>query len=171
MIANKVEKAINDQICAELYSAYLCLAMSAYFQAANLQGFANWMRVQYQEETLHALKFYDYLVERGGRVKLQPIAEPPLKWASPLAVFEESYAHERKVTALINKIADLAIAEGDHATGAMLQWFVTEQVEEEASAEKIVEELKLIGDNSGALFMLDRELRARVFTPPPASAA
>jgi len=171
MIANKVQKAINDQINAELYSAYLYLAMSAYFQSVNLQGFANWMRVQYQEETLHALKFYDYLVERSGRVMLQPIAPPPPKWASPLAVFEESYAHERKVTALINKIADLAIAEGDHATVAMLQWFVTEQVEEEASAEKIVEELKRIGDNSGALFMLDRELLTRVFTPPPATAA
>jgi len=171
MISTKVEKAINDQINAEFYSSYLYLSMSAYFHGLNLEGFANWMRVQYQEETFHALKLYDYLAERGGKIHLQPIAEPPTDWKSLVAVFEETLEHERKVTGLIGNLTDLAINERDHATHTMLQWFVNEQVEEEASAERILVELKRIGDNQSALFMMDREMIARVFTPPAAAGA
>ena len=171
MISAKVEQAINDQINAELYSSYLYLAMSAYFHGLNLEGFANWMRVQYQEETFHGLKLYDYLAERGGKIHLQPIAEPPAEWKSMIAVFEETLEHERKVTGLINNLTDLAIAERDHATATMLQWYVNEQVEEEATAERLLVELKRIGDNQSALFMMDRELAARVYTPPAAAAA
>ena len=169
MIHAEMEKAINEQINAELYSAYLYLSMSAYFQSQNLPGFANWMRVQFQEETLHALKFYDYLNERGGRVKLAAIDAPAQEWPSTLAVFEETLAHERKVTALINKLVDLSLKLSDHATNIMLQWFVTEQVEEEATAEQVLLELKMIEGNSSALFLMNRELGARVFTPPPAT--
>ena len=140
--------------------------MSAYFQSINLPGFANWMRVQTQEELVHAMKFYDFINERGGRVTLQQVEAPPTEWSSPLDVFENAYKHERKVTDLVS----LAFGEGDHATSIFLQWFVTEQVEEEASADEVVQKLKLVGDASGGLFMLDREMGQRVFTPPAASA-
>lgn len=169
MIDSRMEAAINDQINAELFSAYLYLSMSAYFQSVNLQGFANWMRVQFQEETLHAMKFYDYVHERGGRVVLQAIAQPDKEWPSTLAVFEETLAHERKVTSLIHKLVDLSLSISDHATHSMLQWFVSEQVEEEATAETVLMELKMIEGNTSALFLMNRELGARVFTPPPAA--
>ncbi len=168
MLKQTMQDALNEQINAELYSGYLYLAMAAYFASVNLKGMATWMRVQEQEERFHALKFYDYLVERGGTVRLAAIAAPELSWASPLAAFEAAYAHEQKVTARINALVDLAIKEGDHATNSFLQWYVTEQVEEEASADGVVQQLKLGGDNSSALFMIDRELAARVFTPPAA---
>jgi ferritin len=144
--------------------------MSAYFQSINLPGFANWMRVQAQEELVHAMKFYDFINERGGRVTLQKIDSPPTKWASPLDVFENTYKHEQKVTGLINDLVNLAVGEKDHATNIFLQWFVTEQVEEEASADEVVQKLKLVGKDSGGLFMLDGEMGQRVFTPPAASA-
>jgi ferritin len=163
-----MEKALNEQINAELYSAYLYLSMSAYFDSTNLKGCANWMRVQYEEETSHAMRLFDYVQEKGGKVTLKAIDAPQTKWKSPLAVFEAVYAHEQKVTGLINKLVDLAIAEGDHATNTMLQWFVTEQVEEEANADELVQQFKLMGDARGPLFMLDRELKQRVFTPPAA---
>jgi ferritin len=169
MISDKMEKAINDQINAELYSSYLYLSMSAYFHTHNLEGFANWMRIQYQEETFHALKFFDYLAERGGKPELTQIAAPPKDFKSIVEIFEMTLEHERKVTGLIHKLVDLAISKSDHATNSMLQWYVNEQVEEEASAEKLLGELKRIGDNSSALFMLDREMSARVFTPPVAA--
>lgn len=166
MIKGKVEKAINKQTNAELYSGYLYLSMSSYFSSINLNGFANWMRVQAQEEVMHAMKFYDYLIERGGRAITTAIEAPPTEWDSPLAVFEHTYEHEQKVTGLINDLVNLAIAEKDHATTAFLQWFVTEQVEEEASADEIVHKLKLIGDQGAGLLLLDQELGRRVFTPP-----
>ena len=166
MLSKKIEKALNDQINAELYSAYLYLSMASYFESANLKGMGNWMRVQNQEETMHAMKLFDYVIEKGGKVSLQPIEGPQTTWKSPLAVFEAAYGHEQKVTALINRLMDLAIKEGDHATNITLQWFVTEQVEEEASADEIVQKLKLMANASGGLFMLDRELAQRVFTPP-----
>ncbi len=169
MISKKVEEALNRQINAELYSAYLYLSMNAYFLSINLAGFANWMRVQALEETTHADKFYGFLNDRGGRVILAPIEGPPHDWSSPLAAFEDAYRHEQKVTAMINALMDLAIEEKDHATASMLSWFVDEQVEEESNADGIVRQLKLVGDNSGGLFMLDRELSARAFTPPAAS--
>jgi ferritin len=166
MLDSKMEKAINKQIVAELYSAYLYLSMSSYFEEQGLGGLASWMRVQFQEEQFHALKMFDYVVERGGRVKLGAIDEPPSDWDSPLAVFENTLEHERKVTGLINKLVDLAHEISDHATDSFLRWYVTEQVEEESTAEDIRSKLKLIGSNGQGLLMLDRELGARVFTPP-----
>lgn len=170
MIDAKMEAAINDQINAELYSAYLYLSMAAYFQNENLQGFANWMRVQFQEEMFHALKFFDFLIERGGRAELAAIAAPPKEFASAVAAFEDTLAHERVVTERIHKLVDLALSLSDHATNATLQWFVNEQVEEEATAEQILRELKMIEGNSSALFLMNRELGARVYTPPAAAA-
>jgi ferritin len=165
MISKNMEKALNEQINAEMYSAYLYLSMEAYFRSLDLSGFANWMRVQTQEETTHAMKIYDYIDERGGRVILKSIATPQTEWKSPLAVFEAVYKHEQKVTGLINDLVNLAIKEKDHATSAFLQWFVSEQVEEEASADKIVQQMRMIGDAPGGLFMLDHELGQRVFKP------
>ena len=169
MIKERIQDALNEQINAELYSSYLYLSMSAYFESINLKGFASWMRVQTQEELLHAMKFYDYLIERGGKVVLSSIESPPTEWPSPLAIFENAYQHEQKVTGLINELVDLAIAEKDHATNIILQWFVSEQVEEEASADEVVQKIKLMGDARGGIFMLDRELAQRVFTPPTAT--
>lgn len=166
MISKKMEKALNEQINAELYSAYLYLSMVEYFVSENLSGFAKWMRAQTQEEVMHAMKIYDYVNERGGRVTLKSIAEPPAKWKSPLAVFEAAYKHEQMVTGRINDLVNLAIAEKDHATNTFLQWFVNEQVEEETSVSKIVEQLKMTEGAQGAFFMIDRELGQRVFTPP-----
>ena len=166
MLSEKMQKALNGQLNAELYSAYLYLSMSAYFESLNLAGFANWMKVQAQEETVHAMKFYAHINERAGRVKLGAVEAPGLEWDSPLAVFEAAYEHEQKVTGLINGLVNIAKGETDHATEIFLQWFVTEQVEEEASADAVVQQLKLVGDAPGGLFMLDRELGQRVFTPP-----
>ena len=166
MLKEKIQKALNKQVNAELYSSYLYLAMAAYFETINLKGFANWMRVQTQEELVHAMKFYDFIIERGGKAVLSSIEGPRTEWPSPLAVFEHAYEHEQKVTGLINTLVDLSIAEQDHATNNFLQWFVAEQVEEEASADEVVQKIKLMGDASGGLFMLDSELGQRVFTPP-----
>ena len=163
-------KALNQQINAELYSSYLYLSMSSYFQSTNLGGFANWMRVQTQEELTHAIKIYDYVNERGNRVVLKQVEEPPSEWSSPLAAFQQAYQHEQKVTGMINKLVNLAVQEGDHATNIFLQWFVSEQVEEEASADEIVQKLKLVGDDGGAIFMIDSELAQRRFTPPATAA-
>ncbi len=168
MLSEKMQDALNGQLNAELYSAYLYVSMAAYFESANLPGFANWMRVQAQEEVAHTDKFYTYINERGGRVILRPIDGPPAEWDSPLAVFEAAYAHEQKVTGLIGDLVNLAASENDHATNICLQWFVTEQVEEEASADEVVQKLKLVGDVAGGLYMLDREMGQRVFTPPAA---
>jgi len=161
MINSKLQDAINKQINAELYSSYLYYSMSAYFQSKNLKGMAHWMKIQAQEEMLHVTKFYDFLFNRGGRVVLEAIEKPPVDWKSPLAVFEEAYKHEQKVTRLINDLVDLAVSEKDHATNSFLQWFVDEQVEEEANAEEIVQNLTMIGDHSHGLFMIDKELAAR----------
>ena len=166
MINEKVQESINDQINAEMYSAYLYLAMEAFFQSKNLDGFANWMRIQAKEEMTHAMKFYDYLIERGGTVTLEAINKPDAKWNSPLDAFEAAYKHEQYVTSRINDMVDLAITENDHATRNMLQWYVDEQVEEEASAESIVEKLKMVKDAPGGMYMIDKELGQRVFTEP-----
>jgi len=169
MLNKKIEKALNEQVNAELYSAYLYLSMEAYFKSLNLAGFATWMRVQTQEELFHATKFYDYIHERGGRVLLKGIGGPDTQWKSPLHAFESAYEHELKVTALINGLVDLAIKEKDHATNNFLQWFVAEQVEEEDNTSGVVQQIKLIGEAKGGLFMLDRELGQRTFTMPAAS--
>lgn len=166
MVGDKMHDALNKQVNAELYSAYLYLSMSAYFEAINLTGFANWMRVQAQEEMAHAMKFYDYIHETNGKVTLTAVDAPQSQWSSPLAAFEHVFKHEQKVTGLINDLVNLAIAEKDHATNNFLQWFIAEQVEEESSADAIVQKLKLLGDTRGAIFMLDQELGSRTFTPP-----
>jgi ferritin len=156
MMNKKLQDALNAQLNAESYSAHLYMSMSAYFQSVNLKGMAHWMRLQAAEETAHELKFFDYILSRGGKVALGQIGAPPTDWESPLAVFEAAYEHETQVSAKINKLVDLALAESDHASNAFLQWFVTEQVEEEESVLEIVDQLKLIADDRGALFMLDR---------------
>jgi len=165
MIKKVIEDAINQQIVREMYSSNLYLAMSAYFASINLNGFSNWMHVQAEEEMMHALKFFDYLIDRGGKVKIGQIAAPPSEWESPLAAFEDALRHEQLVTGWINDLADLAFNEKDHATSSMLQWFIDEQVEEEATTSEIVERLKLIGDSKGALFFLDNELKQRKSAP------
>ena len=166
MLSKKIQDAFNDQLNSEAYSAYLYLSMSAYFESINLRGFASWMRVQTQEETVHTMKFYDFINERNGRVELAAVEAPPTEWDSPLAVFEAAYAHVQKVTARINALVDLAAGQSDHASEIFLQWFVTEQVEEESSADEVIQKLKLMADAPGGLFMLDQELAQRVFTPP-----
>ncbi|KAA0004774.1 MAG: ferritin [Thermoplasmata archaeon] len=166
MLSKKMLDELNKQVNAELYSSYLYLSMAAYFESINLKGFANWMKIQAQEEVTHAMKFFDYINERGGRVTLDTIKKPPAEWKSPLDVFENTYKHEVNVTKMINSLVDLAIKEKDHATYNMLQWFVAEQVEEEASADAIRQQLKFIGKDGRGLLMLDRELSRRVFTPP-----
>ena len=166
MIKVKIQDSLNKQLNAELYSSYLYLSMAAYFESVSLKGFANWMRVQAQEELMHAIKVYDYLHERGGRVVLTSINAPVSKWDTPLAAFEHVYQHEQKVTTLINNLVNLVISEADHATHNFLQWFVAEQVEEESSAVDIVQKLRLLGEDRSGLFILDQELGQRVFTPP-----
>jgi ferritin len=169
MLSEKMEEALNGQLNAELYSSYLYLSMASYFEDISLGGFAGWMRAQAYEESMHGLKFYDYIIERGGRVTLKAIDGPPTEWESPLAAFEAVLAHEQKVTSLINDLVELALEEHDHATHIFLQWFVTEQVEEEDSANDVVQKIRLIGDARGGLFMLDRELGQRTVGLTPAA--
>ena len=161
MLTEKVQKALNDQFNAELYSSYLYLSMHAYFKSISLDGFANWMYQQAKEELLHAMKFYNFINQRGGRARTAAVAEPPSEWDSPRAVFEETLAHEQKVTGLINDLVETANEAHDHATQIFLQWFVTEQVEEEESAGGVLDQLKLMQDHAGGLFMIDRELEKR----------
>ena len=161
MLSEKMQAALNGQLNAELYSSYLYLSMNAYFKGINLDGFANWMRFQAQEELMHAMKFYDFINQRGGKVMLQQIEAPPGAWDSPLKVFQATLEHEQKVTGLIHGLVDLALAEHDHATNIFLQWFVSEQVEEEESVSGVLEQLKLMGEAKGGLFMIDRELAKR----------
>jgi len=171
MLKKSVEVAINQQINAEFHSAYLYLSMSSYLQSIGMAGCANWMKVQYQEELAHATHFFDYVLERGGRVKLTPIGSVDVEFKSPMHVFEETLSHEIKVTGLINNLMDIAIKESDHATKSFLQWFVDEQVEEEANVEQILHNLKLINGEGQGLLMMDREMQARVFVNPfPAKA-
>lgn len=168
MLSEKIQDAFNDQLNAETFSAYLYWSMSAYFEDLNLVGFASWMRAQAQEEMVHAMKFYTFINERGGRVLLAALEAPQTKWESPLAAFEAAYEHECYISGRINDLVDLAATEKDHAANAFLQWFVNEQVEEESSVDAVVQQLKLMAEAPGGLFMLDRELGTRTFTPPPA---
>jgi len=166
MLSKKMEKMLNDQINAELYSSYLYLAMAAFFDSKGLSGFSAWMKAQTQEEVAHAMIFYNHITERGGEVVLDAIKKPEVTWKSPLDVFKASLKHEQYVTDRINKLVDLAIKESDHATNNFLQWFISEQVEEEESVGTVVSNLELVGNDKSALFMLDRELGARTFTMP-----
>lgn len=161
MIGQKVESALNEQAKKEFYSSYLYLAMAAHLESVNLRGFARWMRIQSQEEYGHGMKFFEHLVERGGKVVLQQIDAPPMKWDSPKKVFEDALQHEQKVTSSIHDLVKLSKAENDHATEIFLQWFVKEQVEEEANAFEVVHKLQLVGSEGAALFMLDGELGKR----------
>ena len=164
MISKKLEAAINAQINAEMWSAYLYLSMSAYCQEVGFPGMANWFAVQFKEEQDHAMIFFNYLQSRGGRVLLSPIAEVPTEWASPLAAFEHTLEHEGKVTSLINNLMALAVEEKDFAAQSRLNWFVDEQVEEEENATELIQKLRLIGNNGYGLYQLDQELAARVYT-------
>lgn len=161
MLKKSVEDALNKQLNAELYSSYLYLAMAAYMETLSMKGFAHWLRLQSKEELAHGIKFYDYLIEAGGTVKLAAIDAPKTSWKSAGAVFDQVYAHEQKVTGLIHGLMDLAIKEKDYATTGFLSWFVKEQVEEEANASEIVAKVKTIGDILGHLFWLDHELGKR----------
>ena len=161
MLSKAVQDAINEQIKNELYSAYLYLSMSAHFEANNLPGFARWMRLQAQEEQGHAVKFFDYMHDRGGVVRLQAIDQPPAEWKSSLALFEQVLEHEQLVTGMIHRLYELAAKENDYATGIMLQWFITEQVEEEKNAAQIIDTLKLIDAHGTAVLMLDKQLGKR----------
>lgn len=163
MLGKKMLKEINLQINKELYSAYLYLSMAAWFEDANLKGFANWMKVQFQEEQFHALKFFDYVMERGSQVKLEAIEAPETKWENPAAAFKQVLEHEQYVTSRIHGLVKLAREENDYASEAFLQWFVTEQVEEEANAVELLEKLKMIGERGSGLLMLDHKLAARTF--------
>jgi ferritin len=156
-----MEEALNRQVNRELYSAYLYTSMSAHFSSANLSGFAKWLRIQAKEERAHAAKLYDYILARGGKIALLDIEAPKAKWLSATKVFEDVYAHEQKVTGMINALVELAAKEKDHATFEMLQWFVKEQVEEEEHTSDILATVKTIGDVPGHLFYLDHQLGKR----------
>ena len=161
MIKEKVLKALNKQINMEMDSSYIYLAMSSYFYEENLNGFAAWFRIQSQEEYTHAMKIFDYIHQANAKVKLANIEEPKAEWKSALDVFKDTYKHEQEVTASIYNLVDLTVAEKDHATNNFLQWFISEQVEEESASLNILEKMKLVGDNKSGLFLLDRELGQR----------
>jgi ferritin len=166
MLKKSLEKVLNEQINAEIHSAYLYLSMSAWFLEQGLSGYANWMRIQFQEELAHGTHIFDYVCERGGKVTLTPIAEVEVEFAGIVDVFQKVLAHEQKVTGLINNLMDISIKESDHATRSFLQWYVDEQVEEEANAEQILFNLNLIKGEGQGLLMMDREFQARVFVDP-----
>jgi len=165
MINKRMEDAINKQINEEMYSAYLYLSMSAWFDSIGLKGFANWMMVQYKEEMDHAMKFYKYLQSQGAIVKLLEIKEPPHEWNSPLHAFEETLKHEQHITKCINDLVDLAEELKDRATYNMLQWFINEQVEEEENDREIIDKLKLVEGSRHGIFMIDKDLEGRQYTP------
>jgi ferritin len=169
MLSKKMEEALNTQLNREMYSAYLYMAMSAYSTYIGLKGFANWFMVQYQEEMVHAMKIYNYINDLGGQVKLMAIEQPATEFESPMDMFEKTLEHEKFITKSINELVDLAISEKDHATNIFLQWFVTEQIEEEGNDNEIIAKLKLVGEDGNGLLMLDKELAMRVFTPPAPS--
>ena len=166
MLSKKMENALNEQINKEMYSAYLYMSMSAHSTNVGLSGFANWFMVQYNEEMEHAMKIYDYVNDQGGKVKLKAIDEPLSTFKDVMDMFQKTLKHEQFITKSINELVDLAIKEKDHATQIFLQWFVTEQIEEEGNDNDIIAKLKLAGDKGNGLFMIDKELGIRVYTPP-----
>lgn len=169
MLKGKMLDALNAQINAEQYSSLLYLSMSAYLNDQGLPGFANWMYVQYQEELSHANKFFNYVVERGGKVELKAIKQMPTTWDGVISIYEATLEHEQLVTSLINDMMDIAIQEKDHAAQSFLRWFVDEQVEEEANVTEILDTLKLINGQGNGIFMLDREMRSRTFVDTTAA--
>jgi ferritin len=167
VLKSSIQDALNDQLNFEMTSAYLYMSMAAYFEAENLTGMSNWMTIQAQEEMQHSNKFYHFINERDGRVIFEDIKILKKDWESPLEAFEDSLEHEQQVTERINNLVDIAIKESDHATNNFLQWFVAEQVEEEASVKQIIDQLKFVKDNPVALFMIDKDLSQRVLGPDP----
>jgi ferritin len=166
MLSKKMESALNEQINREMYSAYLYMAMSADSTFKGLKGFANWFMVQYHEEMLHAMKMYEYVTRQGGSVRLKAIAEPPATFASAMDMFQQTLKHEQFVTQCINDLSNLAVQEKDHASQVFLQWYVSEQVEEEENDNDVIAQLKLVGGDTAGLFMLDKEMAARMLTVP-----
>lgn len=171
MLSPKMQKAYNEQIRNELNSAYIYMGMAAYFEAQSLPGFANWMRVQTEEERFHASKFFDFVYERDGEVELFPLDQPSVEYESPLAAFEAAYAHEQYISGTIHNLYALSMEEKDFASQPLLNWFIEEQVEEEASAKEIIDQLKLIQNSKMGLYMLDKQMATRTFTPPAAEGA
>jgi len=169
MLKDSIQSALNDQIQAEFHSAYLYLSMAAWCEAKNFDGFGHWMRMQAQEEMFHAMKVYDYVHMTGGHVILQAVQQPDYEWGSVLAMFKASFAHEQYMTGRINDLLGKAMDERDHATANMLQWFIGEQVEEEATVDAICGKLEMMGENMHAIYMLDRELAARAVPTAPAA--
>ncbi len=161
MMNQTLRDAMNDQIKHELYSAYLYLSMAAYFEALNLPGFAHWMRVQAREEVVHAMKFFDHLCDRGARVVLQAIEQPPVDFTSPQEAFAQALQHERRITSLIQNLYQIAVRENDPSSLPLLHWFLKEQIEEERNVEQILEALRRIGEDGTGLVMMDRELARR----------
>ncbi|MDD4001611.1 MAG: ferritin [Bacteroidales bacterium] len=170
MLSKKLEDAINAQINAEFWSAYLYLSMSADFASKGLPGFANWMEIQFKEEQDHAMKFLNFILSRGGKPELKPIAKVEKTWKTPLAAFKSTLEHELVVTKLINDLYALATEEKDYATQSMLKWFIDEQVEEEENAQALIDTLTLLDGNGYGIYQLDKELALRVYTPIPVSA-
>lgn len=166
MLSDTMVKTINEQINKEIYSAYLYLAMAAHAEASGFKGAAVWLKVQYHEEMVHAMKFYEYVADQGGAARFLAIGEPPARYSSLRDIFDKTLAHERTVTKSINDLMDLAIREKDHASQALLAWYVTEQVEEEKNATEILQTLTMIGDNTSALYLYDKELGVRTVTVP-----
>lgn len=165
MLNPKMQKTLNTHLNEELYSSYLYLSMAAYFEAKNLKGFANWFRIQSKEEQMHGMKFFDFILQKGGKVTLTEIGSPKIEWKSTSEVFTDTLKHEQKISGLINRLVEVAMTEKDYATNTFLQWFVTEQVEEEANVEEIIQKIEMIGDNKSGLYMLDNELGTRATAP------
>ena len=166
MISEKMQDALNKQVNEEFFSAYMYLAMSAYCSTIGLPGFANWMRMQYEEEIMHVTKMYDYIMGQGGVIELKAIEQPDQEFGTPLEIFETTLEHEQLVTNLIHRLMDLAVEERDYATQTFLQWYVTEQVEEEANVNDILSPLRMVGEDKGGLMMIDQQLASRLAPTP-----
>ncbi|MBT8045616.1 MAG: ferritin [Pontiella sp.] len=168
MISDKMQKELNEQVNKEFYSAYMYLAMSAYCNTIGLPGFAHWMRLQYEEENMHVTRMYDYILNQGGEIHLKAIEEPPTEYGTPIEVFEQTLEHEQFITKSIHKLMSLAVQETDYATQTFLQWYVTEQVEEEANVNDILLPLRMVGEDKSGLMLIDQQLSGRAApTPPP----
>jgi ferritin len=166
MISEKMQMELNEQVNKEFYSAYMYLGMSAYCNTLGLTGFAHWMRMQYEEESMHVTKMYDYILGQGGAIHLKAIEEPPQEYGTPMEIFKLTLEHEQFITSMIHKLMDLAVTEKDYATQTFLQWYVTEQVEEEANVHDILAPLKMVGDDKGGLMMIDQQLAKRLKPAP-----
>lgn len=166
MISEKMQQELNEQVNKEFYSAYMYLAMSAYCNTIGLPGFSHWMRMQYEEESLHVTKMYDYILDQGGQIHLKMIEEPSKEFGTPIEIFEKTLEHEQFVTKAIHNLMSLAVEERDYATQTFLQWYVTEQVEEESNVNDILSPLRMVGNDKGGLMMIDQKLNGRAAPTP-----